>query len=126
MEDYKLIEEQYTAISQRLERIETTLTENNAQTLRSQIKLEDIEKQILHLQENDSILFNENKNIREQLVPKQDINNMFDKIRMMEKLPMERNDKIVKWAVRIFVGALGTVLTGGLIAMFVRIATLLK
>jgi chromosome segregation ATPase len=126
MEDYKLIEEQLTAISQRLERIETTLTENNAQTLRSQIELEGIEKQILHLQENNSILFNENKNIREQLVPKQDINNMFDKIRMMEKLPMERNDKIVKWAVRIFIGALGTVLTGGLIAMFVRIAVLLK
>jgi S-adenosylmethionine:tRNA-ribosyltransferase-isomerase (queuine synthetase) len=126
VDDYKLIEEHLTAISQRLDRIETTLTENNAQTLRSQVKLEDIEKQILHLQGNDAVLFNENKVIREQLVPKRDINVMFDKIRSIEKLPMERSDKIVRWVVRILVGAAGTVLTGGLIAVFVKLAALLK
>jgi hypothetical protein len=126
MDDYKLIEEQLTAISQRLERIETSLTENNAQNIRAQTKLEDIEKRLLHLQENDTVLFNENKIIREQLVPKQDINSMFDKIRSMEKLPMERNDKIVKWAIRIFIGALGTALTGGFIAVLVKLAALLK
>jgi chromosome segregation ATPase len=126
MDDYKLIEEQLSAISQRLERIETSLTENNAQNIRAAAKLEDIEKRVAHLQENDAILFNENKVLREQSVPKQDVNLMFEKIRMMENLPRDRNDKIVKWAVRIFIGALGTVLTGGLVTMFIKLSALLK
>jgi chromosome segregation ATPase len=126
MDDYRLIEEQLAAISQRLERIETTLAENNTQTLRNQVKLEDIEKQLLHLRENDTVLFNENRIIRESLVPKQDINSMFDKIREMENLPKDRNDKIVKWAVRILAGAFGTVLAGGFITVFVKLAALLE
>jgi hypothetical protein len=126
VEEYKLIEEQLTAISQRLERIETTLTENNTQTMRNQVKLEEIERQVLRLQDNDSVLFSENKAIRESLVPKQDINSMFDRIRLIENLPKDRNDKIVKWALRIFIGALGTVLMAGVGAVLVRLYHVLK
>jgi hypothetical protein len=126
VDEYKLIEEQLMGISNRLERIETTLTENNTQTMKNQMKLDQIDKQLVHLQENDAVLFNENKTIREALVPKADINNMFERIRLVEDLPKNRNDKIVKWAVRIFIGAIGTVLTGGLITMFIKIGALLK